>query len=282
MTVYFLRRLKLGRTSTREIIRYMETPATIIRHDRDRIPISTSDTCIRWGCTATVPTSHVINKASAIHTVNNKSNFRRLLQTELPEITPGTIWSPRDSSGPHPDAPLIVRPERHAQGRKLYVCHNRHELEAAFTRCGHNAYASQFIPKVAEYRVFMAQGRTICVAQKTPSNPMDVAWNVARGGRFDNVRWDEWPLRAIKDSIAAFNLSDLDFGGVDVMVDNDGRSWILEINSAPSMTSEYRQRCFAKIFDWILIHPNKIYPLTEQRGGYTKFIHPALSNKAIV
>jgi glutathione synthase/RimK-type ligase-like ATP-grasp enzyme len=126
------------------------------------------------------------------------------------------------------------------------------------------------------------QGRAVAVAQKTPSNPDDVAWNVAQGGRFDNVPWDSWPLQAVRKSIEAFNLSELDFGGVDVMVDAEGKAYIIEINSAPSLTSPYRQECMAKAFDYISEHGKERIPLVEERGGYRKFIHPAVCERAVL
>ena len=116
----------------------------------------------------------------------------------------------------------------------------------------------------------------------TPGNPEDVAWNVARGGRFDNVPWDQWPLKAVRVSIEAFSLSSLDFGGVDIMVDADGNCFVLEINSAPSLTSPYRQQCMAKAFNYILNGTKERIPLSDRRGGYKKFIHPAICNEAII
>ena len=80
--------------------------------------------------------------------------------------------------------------------------------------------------------------------------------------------------------IEAFKLSGLDFGGVDVMVDGEGNVSILEINSAPSLTSPYRQSCMAKAFDYIVEHGKEEIPLIEGRGGYLKFIHPAITSKA--
>jgi glutathione synthase/RimK-type ligase-like ATP-grasp enzyme len=149
-------------------------------------------------------------------------------------------------------------------------------------------YISELVDKVAEYRVFIVQGRVACVARKTPGNPREVAWNVAQGGRFDHVRWDDWPLQAVRKSVEAFNLSGLDFGGVDVMVDSNDRSYIIEINSAPSLPlmsngePTHRQECMAKCFDWIIRNGKERIPLVERRGGYRKFIHPAICDRAEV
>ena len=176
---------------------------------------------------------------------------------------------------------VVVRPDVHAQGRRFYVIDNESDLEHRCDILGeNNYYISELIDKVAEYRVFVCQGRVVWVARKTPGNPDQVAWNVARGGRFDNVPWGSWPLKACRIAIEGFNLSGLDFGGVDVIVDADNNCYIVEINSAPSQTSEYRQSCVAKAFDYIVRNGRDSIPLIPQRGGWRKFIHPAVSNEA--
>jgi glutathione synthase/RimK-type ligase-like ATP-grasp enzyme len=244
------------------------------------------NTFIRWGCTTNLPKqigghNTVINNAKAIHLVADKLEFRRVL--EEAELCPRTWFKWND--GPHEDkgVSVIVRTRYHHQGRGMWLVHNYRDLQKCCVALGEgNYYINDYINKVAEYRVFVVQGRVVCVAQKTPGNPEAVAWNVAKGGRFDNVRWDAWPLKAVRKSVEAFNLSGLDFGGVDVMVDAEGECYILEINSAPSLTSPYRQECFAKAFDYIVENGKDRIPLTKKRGGYTKFIHPAICDHAIL
>lgn len=281
MSIVLLRRRKLGRTSCREIANNMRNPVEVVRNDHPINP--DADLCIRWGCTSTVPIRNVLNTSRAIHEVNDKLAFRRKLNEA--GLCPRTWfdWRGAQDDGDHEiPFPLIVRPSRHAQGRHLWVCNNPDEVRwNSEDRYGvGNYYISELINKVSEYRVFVVQGRVACVAQKTPGNPDQVAWNVAQGGRFDNVNWDNWPLRAVKASVEAFNLTELDFGGVDVMVDAEGKPYILEINSAPSLTSPYRQQCMAKCFDWIIDNGKDRIPLIEQKGGYRKFIHPAVCERA--
>jgi len=279
MSVIILRRRKLGATSCREISAKSETGIKVVRNDKV-IPAD-ADMVIRWGCTSNTGIRNTINTAASIHEVNDKAGFR--MKMDEHDLCPPT-WIDIDDFQMHGHPyPLIVRKSRHAQGRGLYVAEDFGQLQALTRQLGKgNYYFSPLINKVAEYRVFVVQGRAVAVAQKTPGNPEDIAWNVARGGRFDNVRWDNWPLKAVKVAIAAFNLSTLDFGGVDVMVDGAGNAYVIEINSAPSLTSDYRQSCMAKAFDWIIRHGKKRIPLIEERGGYRKFIHPAITDKAIV
>ena len=270
-----IRRRRLGRTSVREICRNSKTGIRGIRSDR-RLP--NDDLYIRWGCTASVPTRNVINTSEAIHEVNNKLEFRRKLNDA--GLCPKT-WFDWFSMPTGLSYPLIVRKAHHAQGRGMWVVEDDFDLRNVVSQLGpRNYYISEIIDKVSEYRVFVAQGRAVWVAKKTPGNPEDIAWNVARGGRFDNVRFNEWPLKAVRAAIEAFNLSKLDFGGVDVMLDAEGKVYVLEINSAPSQTSPYRQECTAKALDYMVLNGKQRIPLISERGGWKKFIHPCISDRA--
>lgn len=271
---YLLRRRKLGNTSCRMIAAKSASGIRVVRNDM-RLPEEAA-VVFRWGCTTTIPGNPtVINSAEAIHLVNDKTGFRRILQEK--ELCPAT-WFEEDQIR----TPCVVRPWKHHQGRKLWVCRSLAEIRPAILRAGQGWYASYLIDKVAEYRVFCVSGRAVCVAKKTPANPEAVAWNVYQGGRFDNVSWENWPLKAVRVSLEAFKLSGLDFGGVDIMVDGEGECYVLEINAAPSLTSDYRQTCFTKAFDYIVRNGKGMIPLIQDKGGYRKFIHPAVCENAIL
>jgi len=276
MKAYLLRRRKLGRTSCREIVRLSKTGIQVFRNDS--VLPAQAEICIRWGCTSDVPQKKVFNGAAAIHLANDKVAFRKILQEK--ELCPQT-WFNIDDVKMSLDG-VIVRPRHHHQGRKLYYCKTMGETLAAWARCGPNGYITTYIPKVSEFRVFCAQGRAICVARKIPADPKAIAWNVYQGGKFENVQWGDWPLKAVKIALEGFALSGLDFGGVDIMVDANGECYILELNSAPSLTSPYRQQCFAKVLDYMVQNGKEKIPLVQEKGGYLKFIHPAIEPKAKV
>ncbi len=287
-----LRRPKLGRTSCKEIAKFMnDTVARRCDWPKFRRLMRAGRVAggylFRWGCTASVPEGFVIvNTSEAIHQVNEKTAFRKLLQDANPDLVPKTyfhiseVLDYTDGNRTYIPFPLIVRPKKHAQGKMLFKCDSFGELERAVQRCGAGYYISEYIPKVAEYRVAIVSGRVAWCVQKTPADAAAIAWNVARGGRFDQVPFGDWPLRVVKAAIEAFNLTSLDFGGVDVMVDAEGKPYILEINSAPSLTSPYRQECFGKCFNYIIQHGKARIPLIEAKGGWRKFIHPAISEEA--
>lgn len=277
MNAVILRRRKLGRGSARGVSMFSTKGITQVRNWADDFP--EGDTLVfRWGCTSNVPAGcKVVNTAEAIHWCSDKRQGRLDMQAAGVPV-PETWGTWMEFVSGNPDRVVVIRPKTHAQGRNLHVFHGRdRELAAKCTEFG-SFYISALIPKVAEYRVFVCQNRAVWVARKTPGNPDDVAWNVARGGRFDNVRWSEWSLPVIKAALAAAKVSGTDFCGVDVMVDGEGKPYVLEVNSAPSQTSEYRQRCVAKAFDYIV--ENGKAPFDDVPDGprrtYKSYIHPAV------
>ena len=288
MTAIILRRRKLGRGSAKGIAQFSTKGIRQVRNWVESIPTNT-EVVFRWGCTSNMPlpngsfgaTPLVINTAAAIHWCSDKRQGRLDMQAAgvpVPRTWGTWIEMIGDKSDDPSDMKVVLRPSKHAQGRNLFVFSWEQGELAGKCRQLDGYYISELIDKVEEYRVFVCQNRAVWVAKKTPGNPDDVAWNVARGGRFDNVRWNDWPMQVIKAALAAAKVSGTDFCGVDVMVDAEGKPYVLEVNSAPSQTSEYRQQCVAKVFDYIIEYGKDHFPDVSDgpRKTYKSYIHPAL------
>lgn len=281
MTSIILRRRKLGRGSSRGIANFSTTGIYTVRNWKVRdIPagVTTDGFVFRWGCTSNVPYAYrnrqIVNTAESIHWCSDKRQGRLDMQeggVSVPET-----WCNSDFFDEVRHGVFIVRPVRHSQGRNLHFG-TQQVLKGSLLMYS-AGYVSRLIHKVAEYRVFVCQNRVAWVAKKTPGNPDDVAWNVARGGRFDNVRWDDWPKDIIIQALKAAKVSGCDFCGVDVMVDADGKAYVLEVNSAPSQTSEYRQSCVAKCFDYIVMNGKQHFEdvVDSPRRTWKSYIHPAV------
>lgn len=273
-----LRRRKLGRTSCREIASLAQSDIKIVRNWRDSWPSGT-DIVFRWGCTSSLPYSMTtVNTAEAIHWCSDKKNGRLEMQ-EAGVPVPET-WSNESflTYEGEMNGQFVLRPSHHAQGRHLWTG-SQQELKGKLTSRWFPGYISRLIDKVAEYRVFVCQNRAVWVAKKTPGNPEAVAWNVAQGGRFDNVRWSEWNTRVVDAALKAAKVSGTDFCGVDVMLDAEGNPYVLEVNSAPSQTSPYRQQCVAKAFDYIIQSNSKAHfedVEWNERRTWKSYIHPAV------
>lgn len=237
---------------------------------------------IRWGCTSNLMNKvPVLNTAEAIHRVSDKAGFRQLLWTkeEWREIIPFTFFDGEEADASEElelGMKLFVRPKVHSQGKNAHVVSNEQEFQQAIEKCGPGWYASEFINKVAEYRVFAVCGRVVWVANKTPANPEIPVWNVAQGGKFENVKWGSWNLKVCDAALKALEVSGLHFGGVDVMVDKNGKPYVIEINSAPSQTSPYRQQCVAKAFDYIVRNGKELLTVNNHFNNWKDYIHPGV------
>jgi len=280
----FLRRRGLGLTSCREMVRNineMGGEARVVRND-NLDSIGEDDVVVRWGCTSTIPRRGVtvINSAESIHNCNDKLRARVLMQDAGVPVPKTFPYDPDWYEGneflemtkDELAVRYVARPAHHSQGRNLFVG-NFNDCQATCINWG-SGYISEYIPKVREVRVFVAQGRVVWVAEKTPADPTAHAWNVAQGGRFDNVRWSDWPISACVAAIFAARALGVNFAGIDVMLDAEGRSYVLEANSAPSQTSPYRQLCSAKAFKWM--YENGKDKLAYHVGTWRELIHPAL------
>lgn len=276
MNAIILRRRKLGRTSCREIAAAMQQAIEVVRNDKD---IPAVKHVFRWGTTSNVPKCEgqiIYNSAASIHWCADKKASRLAMQDAgipVPETWPADLFN---FEGDDDDGgEFVLRRARHAQGKDLWhgdAAKIHRDLERNNV---YDGYVSRLINKVAEYRVFVCQGRVVWVAQKKPGNPDQVAWNVAQGGEFSNVRWGEWHMPSCRAAILAALLSRTDFCGVDVMVDADGKPYVLEVNSAPSQTSPYRQSCVAKAFDYMIEKGKEIIPC-EQFKKWRDVAHPAI------
>lgn len=268
-----LRRRKLGNGSAKGI--QAASTTGIVPHRNDAPFPANVSYVFRWGCTSNVPEgATVVNSASSIHWCSNKKQGRLDMQAAGVSV-PRTWGSHAEWTADQADnVKYVVRPTTHAQGRNLLVSSSWDEIGRFMERHG-GGYISELINKVAEYRVAVICGRVAWVARKTPGNPEDVAWNVARGGKFDNVKWSEWPRPVVEQALKAAKVSKTDFCGVDVMVDAEGKAYVLEVNSAPSQTSPYRQQCFAKCFDYIVTKGKDHFDMPV-KFGWKSTIHPAL------
>ena len=276
-TAIILRRRKLGRTSCKEVAARSKCGIIVVRNDAD---IPAADIVFRWGTTSNVPKKEgqkIINTAASIHWCADKKQGRIDMQkagVPVPET-----WTVDDfiklNPDHYPDYEFVLRRAKHSQGKDLWCGSFKSTLDSIRYHEVQDGYVSRKIDKVAEYRVFVVNGKVVAVAQKTPADPTAVAWNVAQGGRFDNVRWGDWQLPVLQAGILAALISKTDFCGVDVMVDADGKPYVLEVNSAPSMTSEYRQTVFAKAFDWITEKGND-YLDSPNNKSWKDYAHPAI------
>lgn len=286
MSVWFVRRRNLGRGSVKGMRQSMSVPTTHFKHWLNKTFGAKEDPSmiIRWGCTAEMPYTGVktLNKVSAINCVNDKRGFRALIGDVLPDLIPPSVFTKEDAQD-ESLYPMVLRRAHHAQGKHLWFVSNFNELQERVNVLGEgNWYSSKYIKKVSEYRIYVVSGKVVTVAKKTPDNPDAVAWNVAQGGRFDVVKWDDWPLKACHNACLTMRHTGLDFGGVDIMIDENGKDYLIEVNSAPSLpflsdkSISYRQKAMGQAFEYTYKNGNDWLDIDNEYGNWRDVIHPSV------
>lgn len=277
MNVVVLRRRKLGHTSCMAIKQFSKSGIVVVRNDKLQ-GLEKPDLLVRWGCTSELDSTNTLNKAKAITLANNKILCRQLF-LEKGISTPALYESFTEVV-----YPCVVRPTNHSQGKEFHYCENLVELYKAIDTIknkGKDYYISQYIPKQREFGVFVFNDRVTSVIEKMPKdeNAKEAhAWNVAQGTHtFENANWSDWNVDVCKVGLQAIKAVGLDFGRVDVIVDEDGKPYVLEVNSAHSLTSEYRQEVFAKCLDYYIENGKVKNELDFGNiSSYKGLIHPVL------
>jgi glutathione synthase/RimK-type ligase-like ATP-grasp enzyme len=125
----------------------------------------------------------------------------------------------------------------HSRGRGMVVYDTK---ESAMTQMERGYFEESQISD-REFRVHVVDGEVICVDEKVPreSGHEAVVKNMSNGYKFRAPR-TEYPPTVESESIKAVRVLGLDFGGVDVGV-NDQGVWIYEVNTAPSLRTKTRK-----------------------------------------
>ena len=237
-----------------------------------KVPISSvtgeNSIVIRWGNKIVIPTDKstiVYNKAEAIEKATNKKLSRQIFEKEgvnTPKLIDG------NTSVIGLKYPIIARPLVHSKGKNFVVLNNFDEFITFAKKDENKWYYSEFVDKVKEFRVHCAHGKILNYLEKPNPKNGNIAWNIAQNGEaFINVKWSDYNYNVAIEALKAITALGLDFGGVDVMLDNEGKAWVLEVNTAATLSSaEYSMERYAKYFEWLFRSETR-----REHWDYTKF-----------
>jgi glutathione synthase/RimK-type ligase-like ATP-grasp enzyme len=219
--------------------------------------MSLEDTVVvRWGTRMVLPVNKgtvVYNRADGLMNATDKKLSRQLFiekGVNCPElVTPDTFQNHY--------LPIIARPFRHSKGKNFVILRTEQDFLWHYNAHSDNWYYSNFINKDAEFRIHCAHGKVLAVMEKPRPNNDNIAWNRAQNDvdPFRYVGWNEVDDRNLKavliEALKAVKAVGLDFGGVDVMLDNE-TAYVLEVNTAPTLNSSpYVAERWGMYFDWL-------------------------------
>lgn len=277
MKSYILRREGVGPETCPKIAEI--AGLTVINGSVETVP-NDAEYVFRWGSVKTIQNGpKIVNKASAISTTSDKKNFRMLLSSQglapLSFSSLEDMWMKMEN---WPNGPFLVRPAHHQRSENMHLATSPQELVKAVKKIQSEVsaeyYISEFVNKQREFRVFVCQNRILWMIEKHPKSADELSWGCVEQGNFDYVGWSEWPQNVAKTALLSMKASSLDFGAVDIIVDEEGRALTTEINTAPWL-SPYYIKCIGKAFKHIVENGREHFSDPET-FGWKNVIHPAV------
>lgn len=187
------------------------------------------DQLLRWGSSRRIdyiPEIQTINKRTSIANSSDKiSAFQDMERAGVPVPNYSTNHQELNY-------PMLARTNGEMQGRGIVPIMQSEDIQAQNLNPD---FYSEYIPTKLEYRVHVVDDEIVKVSQKVLEEPEDYdpfVRNYETGYRFKNPRTRH---PGIQQAVAAVNSLDLDIGAVDLVIGEDDRPYVLEVNTAPSL-----------------------------------------------
>lgn len=196
---------------------------------------------------------NVINKMEAVKNASVKNIARKIFMEN--EVNCPALVTP-DSQ--NLSFPIIARPFCHHAGMNFVVLRTMEEFETHYRRNNENYYYSNFIDKQKEFRAHVAHGKIMVLLEKPrPEDPNMIAWNHAQNNEaWSIIGFNDYDINLCRLAVKAVKVLGLDYGAVDIVIDQAGVPYVLEVNTSPELTTtEYSSTKYGLYFDW-LIHEN--------------------------
>jgi glutathione synthase/RimK-type ligase-like ATP-grasp enzyme len=227
---------------------------------------------IRWGSSQQVRRRprHVINKRNGILAVTDK--FGSLIT-----FSNNHVPAPRAARLTEDVArtfryPALARRTNHQQGRDVMLCLQTKDGMRALRQ--NLDYLVEYIPTRTEYRIHVIGNEMVRASQKLLRNDRAdnyVPWlrNHDHGYIFGNVR-GHIPAALVTGAIDAVKSVGLDFGAVDMIVADDGRWYILEVNTGPGLVASSMQTYAERLSRMIGLERIHMNVIEEMRQNQTE------------
>ncbi|WP_392535382.1 RimK family alpha-L-glutamate ligase [Nostoc sp. C117] len=165
------------------------------------------------------------------------------------------------------ETPVIVKRNSGSSGHNVFLCQNQDEIENALKeifninlrKYDYVALAQELISIKSEYRAVFLNKELVLLYEK------DVT-NATFTGNLSPLHWDGARAKYINDpeiwseisnfARPVFEELDLNYAGLDIVLDRDNKYWLIEINSHPNYTIFTRdngKQHVLKVFEKMLI-----------------------------
>lgn len=215
-----------------------------------------ADNVINWG-------NHIFNDASmfglnspkGVALASHKGLSRRILHNAGVNVPRPVLFDTLDEIK-ESVLPVVVRPVHHHGGQEFHVFDDLTKLQAFLRgKDMREWYVSAVFPKTHEYRVHCGHGKVLMINEK-PLLEGEIRANFAVNQESWRVlKWHEFNPEICMQSLKAIDALGLDYGAVDIMYNSEDNSVaVCEVNTSPSINSDYPAGKYAAYFSWVIRH----------------------------
>lgn len=176
------------------------------------------------------PSVFVTNKTTYVRwpRLNKLEQHYSLVRAGLPVLTSYSFSSVESIDWERIGFPVIAKTAFGSSGQGVFKLENKKEVrKVADERGVNNLLFQRFLTTREDYRVIVIGGKALPQAMKKIAQEGDFLTNYARGGRVEGVELTPELKRIAEETAKVFQT---DYAGVDVMYDDQGKPFILEIN----------------------------------------------------
>ncbi|HUC95222.1 MAG TPA: ATP-grasp domain-containing protein [Candidatus Saccharimonadales bacterium] len=161
--------------------------------------------------------------------LNKLEQHYALVRAGLPVIPSFSFSSEESINWDKLKFPLIGKTTFGSSGLGVFKISGKRELlSLAREKGGINTFLYQrFLPTKRDYRVIVIGGKALPAAMQKTAQGKEFRTNFARGGMVERVDLTE-EMKYLAENTA--KIFDADYAGIDIMYDENGKAYILEIN----------------------------------------------------
>ncbi len=201
-------------------------------------PTHVHDVLIRWGSSAPVRYTPEleINSRVAVEAATDKVGSLQILKRKAISV-PELFLFNEGMKNLSKHFPLLARNRIHQQGTDILLCMQMEDVKRAMNLG--REYGVKYVPTKREYRVHIFKGKSIKASEKiwTDQNRQTYKpWirNHRNGYTFRQpiTKLDDLSRATAKKAVKALGL---DFGAVDLIISDNDKVFVLEVNTGPGL-----------------------------------------------
>lgn len=133
--------------------------------------------------------------------------------------------------------PVVAKNPKTQRGKGLFLLKDRNDFISLRKLNPNNGFMFQkYCERETEYRLLVLKDRIAVAEKKIQKDVNEFRANVARGAseEFFDPKLVSTEIR--NTALKASKLLKLEIAGVDILIDKEGKSWLLEVNRGPGFT----------------------------------------------